>query len=281
MAPTSTFDPVRYRDAARAEWGAAAAGWRAWAGVLEADDAGLAVSRTLVELAGIGPGSYVLDVAAGYGEPGLTAAGRRPGGEVVCTDLSGPMLAVGRERAAAAGLANLEFVEAGAGAGLRAAPGRRAEPPGPPVRPRRRRDAGPAAVVPGPGRALGRRCLGPAGPGPVRRPGAGHPGRAGPGPATRRDARPVRPGRPRPAGRAGRGGRLRRGGHGRHHRHLPVRLRRAGDPLAARRRPAHHRPGRRPASRGPGAPLGPRHRRLGALHPPPTARSTSPTRCSG
>ena len=33
---------------------------------------------------------------------------------MVCTDLSGPMLAVGRERAAAAGLANLEFVEAGA-----------------------------------------------------------------------------------------------------------------------------------------------------------------------
>src|SRR5215211_2528576 len=115
MAPTSTFDPVRYREAARAEWGDAAAGWRAWAGVLEADGAGLAVSRKLVELAGIGPGSCVLDVAAGYGEPGLTAAraaGRN--GRVVCTDLSGPMLAVGRERAAAAGLANLEFVEAGA-----------------------------------------------------------------------------------------------------------------------------------------------------------------------
>ena len=33
---------------------------------------------------------------------------------MVCADLSGPMLAVGRERAAAAGLANLEFVEADA-----------------------------------------------------------------------------------------------------------------------------------------------------------------------
>ena len=39
----------------------------------------------------------VLDVAAGYGEPGLTAArAAGPGGRVVCTDLSGPMLAVGR-----------------------------------------------------------------------------------------------------------------------------------------------------------------------------------------
>jgi hypothetical protein len=89
MAPTSTFDPVRYREAARAEWGDAAAGWRAWAGVLEADGAGLAVSRKLVELAGIGPGSSVLDVAAGYGEPGLTAArAAGPNGHVVCTDLS-------------------------------------------------------------------------------------------------------------------------------------------------------------------------------------------------
>jgi ubiquinone/menaquinone biosynthesis C-methylase UbiE len=47
----------------------------------------------------------VLDVAAGYGEPGLTAARAvAPGGQVVCTDISGPMLAFGRERAAAEGL---------------------------------------------------------------------------------------------------------------------------------------------------------------------------------
>lgn len=115
MPPTSTFDPVRYKDAARSEWRGAAAGWRTWAGVLEAPDAGLAVSRRLVELAGIGPGSAVLDLAAGYGEPGLTAAAvAGPGGRVVCADISGPMLAVGRERAAAAGLGNLEFVEADA-----------------------------------------------------------------------------------------------------------------------------------------------------------------------
>jgi SAM-dependent methyltransferase len=51
-------------------------------------------------------------VAAGYGEPGLTAARAVvPGGRVVCTDISGAMLAVGRERAAAAGLDNLKFLE--------------------------------------------------------------------------------------------------------------------------------------------------------------------------
>lgn len=112
MTGTSTVDPVRYKANIRVEWRAAAAGWRAWLDVLEAEDAGAAVSRTLVELAGIGPGAAVLDVAAGYGEPGLTAARVvAPGGRVVCTDISGEMLAVGRERAAAEGLDHVQFLE--------------------------------------------------------------------------------------------------------------------------------------------------------------------------
>jgi SAM-dependent methyltransferase len=112
MTKTTTFDPAQYKADLRTEWRDAAPGWRAWVDVLEAADAGQAVSRSLVELAGIGPGQVVLDVAAGYGEPGLTAARAVvPGGRVVCTDISGAMLAVGRERAAAAGLDNLEFLE--------------------------------------------------------------------------------------------------------------------------------------------------------------------------
>jgi SAM-dependent methyltransferase len=112
MTETPTFDPAQYRDSIRTEWRDAAPGWRAWVDVLEAANGGQAVSRSLVELAGIGPGDEVLDVAAGYGEPGLTAARAVvPGGRVVCTDISGAMLAVGRERAAAAGLDNLEFLE--------------------------------------------------------------------------------------------------------------------------------------------------------------------------
>jgi SAM-dependent methyltransferase len=115
MPSTSTFDPVQYKAAARAEWGDAAPGWQAWLEVLEAGDGGQAVSRKLVELAGIGPGAAVLDVAAGYGEPGLTAArAAGPSGRVVCTDISAAMLEVGRRRAAAEGLDNLEFAEADA-----------------------------------------------------------------------------------------------------------------------------------------------------------------------
>jgi enediyne biosynthesis protein CalE5 len=112
MTKTPTFDPAQYRDSIRTEWRDAAPGWRAWLEVLEAADGGRAVSRTLVQLARIGPGDAVLDVAAGYGEPGLTAARAvAPGGHVVCTDISAEMLAVGRERAAAEGLDNLEFLE--------------------------------------------------------------------------------------------------------------------------------------------------------------------------
>jgi SAM-dependent methyltransferase len=112
MTETTTFDPAQYKADLRTEWRDAAPGWRAWLEVLEAADGGQAVSRSLVQLAGIGPGDAVLDVAAGYGEPGLTAARAvAPGGHVVCTDISGEMLAVGGERAAAAGLDNLEFLE--------------------------------------------------------------------------------------------------------------------------------------------------------------------------
>ena len=112
MTETTTFDPAQYKADLRTEWRNAAPGWRAWLEVLEAADGGQAVSRSLVQLAGIGPGDAVLDVGAGYREPGLTAARAvAPGGHVVCTDISGEMLAVGRERAATAGLDNLEFLE--------------------------------------------------------------------------------------------------------------------------------------------------------------------------
>jgi SAM-dependent methyltransferase len=68
-----------------------------------------------VELADVRAGSRVLDVAAGYGEPALTAARKAgPAGRVVATDISAEMLTFGRERAATAGLSNVEFIESDA-----------------------------------------------------------------------------------------------------------------------------------------------------------------------
>jgi ubiquinone/menaquinone biosynthesis C-methylase UbiE len=51
-------------------------------------------------------------VATGLGEPALTAARRvSPGGRVVATDIAPGMIALARERAAEAGVDNVEFVE--------------------------------------------------------------------------------------------------------------------------------------------------------------------------
>jgi SAM-dependent methyltransferase len=108
---TDAFDPAEFKAKMRTEWRSGAAGWRTWHDVVEAPEGGQQHSAKLVELASIGPGDTVLDVAGGYGEPSLTAARVvGPSGRVVCTDISPEMLAFGQERAAAAGLANIEFI---------------------------------------------------------------------------------------------------------------------------------------------------------------------------
>lgn len=115
MATVDTFDPAAFTQAQREEWESAAAGWNRWHPVLEGETAGKVQTRTLLELAAIGPGDTVLDVATGCGEPGLSAARAvRPEGRVVCTDLSEQMLAFARRRAHEAGLDNIEFVAAAA-----------------------------------------------------------------------------------------------------------------------------------------------------------------------
>src|SRR6476646_8042755 len=107
------IDPVDFREAQHRHWDSAAVGWQEWSEFN--DRADRHISERLVELAGVQGGSRGRDVAAGYGEPALTAA-RKAGqkGRVVATDISAEMLAFGRERAAAAGLDNIEFMESDA-----------------------------------------------------------------------------------------------------------------------------------------------------------------------
>src|SRR5215213_1127022 len=106
---SSAIDPVEFRQAQKDSWDTAAAGWMKWSHWW--DEYASGVSEKLVELARVEPGSHVLDIAAGYGEPAMTAA-RKAGadGRVVATDISAEMVSFGRQRAEEAGVSNLEFM---------------------------------------------------------------------------------------------------------------------------------------------------------------------------
>ena len=69
----------------------------------------------MLEAADLEPGQRVLDVGCGAGSTTVEAARRvAPGGAAVGVDISGPALALARERAVAAGLDGVEFIEADA-----------------------------------------------------------------------------------------------------------------------------------------------------------------------
>lgn len=97
----------------RGSWNDSSTGWRKWWRIFE--KAAQPVSDRIVALAQIGPGSRVLDIATGIGEPALTAARTvAPNGIVIATDLSRGMLEGARERAETAGIRNVIFREADA-----------------------------------------------------------------------------------------------------------------------------------------------------------------------
>jgi enediyne biosynthesis protein CalE5 len=110
---SKTIDAGEFRDGQQQQWDKASTAWKKHSDFI---DAGAShISERLVELAGVTAGSRVVDVAAGYGEPSLTAARvAGPEGKVVATDISAGMLSYGRERAAAEGLENIEFVQSDA-----------------------------------------------------------------------------------------------------------------------------------------------------------------------
>lgn len=71
--------------------------------------------EVMIDAARLQSGERVLDVGCGNGTTTLQAARRvAPGGTVVGVDISAPMLALARRRAADTGIANVEFLEADA-----------------------------------------------------------------------------------------------------------------------------------------------------------------------
>jgi len=89
-------------------WASAAEGWRRRDALLT--KGGAPVTERMLELCGICSGSRLLDIASGTGEPSISAAKIVGGsGQVVGTDLVEEMLTVAREKAARAGLENIEY----------------------------------------------------------------------------------------------------------------------------------------------------------------------------
>lgn len=91
-------------------WEQAAPGWGRMADRVR--DWGMPVSAWLVEHLDLQRGERVLELAAGPGDTGFMAAELvQPGGVLISSDASAGMLAVARERAAAAGVRGVEFAQ--------------------------------------------------------------------------------------------------------------------------------------------------------------------------
>ncbi|HVD15725.1 MAG TPA: methyltransferase domain-containing protein [Actinomycetota bacterium] len=106
----TTFDPKQYKTTTRQQWEEAAGAWNRWGPTLEAW-LGEATERML-DAAGVGTGSRVLDVAAGTGGQTILAARRAgAGGRVLATDISPTILTYAAKAAADAGLGNVETLE--------------------------------------------------------------------------------------------------------------------------------------------------------------------------
>ena len=95
---TQTFDPDHYKRTTRDQWQDAAEAWHRWDPELRSWLG--PATEVMLDLAAIGEGDHVLDVAAGAGEPALSAAKRvGPTGHVLATDISSNILEFARSAA--------------------------------------------------------------------------------------------------------------------------------------------------------------------------------------
>jgi len=111
VSSPSNFDPAAYKATTHKQWDNAAEAWHRWSPTLE-DWLGNA-TELMLDLASIGPGSRVLDVAAGAGGQTVAAARRAgPTGSVLATDISLEILQYAKATAAGLGLENVEILQA-------------------------------------------------------------------------------------------------------------------------------------------------------------------------
>lgn len=101
------FDADKYKNAQREQWNKDGAAWRRWNPILDRWYG--EVTRQMLDLARIQPGQRMLDIAAGAGEPAVSAAERvGPGGYVLATDISDGIVELARQVAHERGLKQIE-----------------------------------------------------------------------------------------------------------------------------------------------------------------------------
>ena len=104
---TTVFDAAQYKVTTRDQWQTAAAAWNAWGPFLRSWLG--PATEVMLDMAHVGEGAHVLDVAAGAGDQTLQAAERvGPTGQVLATDIAPNLLAHCAANARAAGLTNIE-----------------------------------------------------------------------------------------------------------------------------------------------------------------------------
>jgi SAM-dependent methyltransferase len=105
-APPS-FDAGKYKEITHAQWQTAARAWNDWTPLLR-KWLGPA-TEIMLDMAQVGPGDRILDVAAGAGDQTLQAAARvGPAGYVLATDISANILGFAAENARREGCRNVE-----------------------------------------------------------------------------------------------------------------------------------------------------------------------------
>ena len=103
----SSFDAAKYKNAQREQWNKDGAAWRRWTPTLDRWYGDL--TRQMLDLARIQPGQRILDVAAGAGEPAVSAAERvGPRGYVLATDISEGIVELALQVARERGLRQIE-----------------------------------------------------------------------------------------------------------------------------------------------------------------------------
>jgi cyclopropane fatty-acyl-phospholipid synthase-like methyltransferase len=105
--PDQQFDPLKYKETTREQWQTAAEPWHRWGPTLE-EWLGQA-TEVMLDMAEVGPGARVLDVAAGAGGQTIAAAKRvGSAGYVLATDISSNILQFASAAAQEEGLTNVE-----------------------------------------------------------------------------------------------------------------------------------------------------------------------------